>query len=259
MQQGAPRRRPQVSAIRRESGGGRRGRGPRGGRREALGETSGSRQIQPHIPQLICQRGHVRNGGGLVAVGPGGGQERGRREREGAGGGSGNSGSGEGRRRAGRRCAPVGRAGRRCAAAVRRPGRGGPPPGPVRHPRGLWQRNSWTRPSPSSRLPGPWTEPWPPCKRRTPGRHRRTAGRTATYTGSTRRFTRGLLPPGGWNPAIRHKALNGRDSANYAGCIRFAHVRAARVSGTCSARAPKGSARWLNRVPWGGRPPYPTT
>lgn len=61
----------------------------------------------------------------------------------------------------------------------------------------------------------------------------------------------------GRNLAIRDETLNGRDAANYAGCTRFAHVRAARVSGACAAAAVKRSPRWLNRVPGEGDPRTP--
>ncbi|MDX6353632.1 MAG: hypothetical protein QOF98_535 [Streptomyces sp.] len=57
--------------------------------------------------------------------------------------------------------------------------------------------------------------------------------------------------------AIRHKPLNGRDAANYAGCTRFAHVRAARVPGACTAPAVKRRTRWLNRDPGEGDPRTP--
>lgn len=61
----------------------------------------------------------------------------------------------------------------------------------------------------------------------------------------------------GWILAIRRKRLNGRDAANYAGCTRFAHVRATRVPGACATPVVKRRPRWLNRVPGEGDPRTP--
>jgi hypothetical protein len=161
------------------------------------------------------------------------------------------------------------------------------PPGPVRHPRGLWQRNPWPA-QPVKPLAGTRADPRPPCKRHLtrpaqsarpgarphiPGAHSRPCA-CRTPEPPTRHVpaTRHPAPAQGrhrvrtppahwliwdWFPAIRHKALNGRDAANYAGCTRFAPVRAARVSGACTAPAVKRRSRWLNRAPGEGDPRSP--
>jgi hypothetical protein len=105
-----------------------------------------------------------------------------------------------------------------------------------------------------SRLPGPRADPRFPCKRRRPGRHRahgRAHGHIYREHGPASWRVRGR------NLAIRDETLNGRDAANYAGCTRFAHVRAARVSGACAAPAVQRSPRWLNRTPGEGDPRTP--
>ncbi len=68
------------------------------------------------------------------------------------------------------------------------PGDDSTPPGPVRHPRGLWQRNSLARRTHRhSRLTEARADPRLPMQQPAvcTGTER-TAGRTATYTGSTR-------------------------------------------------------------------------
>lgn len=67
------------------------------------------------------------------------------------------------------------------------------------------------------------------------------------------------VPVRGWIRAIRHETLNGREAANYAGCIRFAPVRVARISGPDTALAANRRPRWLNRAPGKGDPRTPTT
>lgn len=192
--------------------------------------------------------------------------------------------TGPGRRCVGRRRERV----RSTAAGCDGPGGMSHPPGPVRHPRGLWQRNPPTRPPRHAACRGCGPIHGHHASAAAPTGTERTAGRTATYTGSTRQNARvprpsrrplahpgsatparppaapgnPRAPPVHWPvrdcfPAIRHKALNGRDAANYAGCTRFAHVRAARVSGACTAPAGKGRSRWLNRAPGEGDPRTP--
>ena len=65
--------------------------------------------------------------------------------------------------------------------------------------------------------------------------------------------------PGGRIPAIRHKALNGRDPANYAGCIRFAPLRVARTIRRMQRARRDGTGAMAESGPRGGRPPNPTT
>jgi hypothetical protein len=250
-----------------------------GGRREASGkrasaETSDSRQSPRHMPELICRktrpaaddrsrtvRGrHAGHSGHVPALR----SDRGVAEKI----------TEDGVEDLWSRCGPPVEhlprvSGSRCAAGPWarhrgeasaqeevhgprgrvRTSRAGPPPAGIvaTEPPGPPYRRH-------SRLPGPRADPRSPCKRRRPERHRahgRAHGHIYREHGPASRRVRGR------NPAIRDETLNGRDAANYAGCTRFAHVRAARVSGACAAPAVQRSPRWLNRTPGEGDPRTP--
>jgi hypothetical protein len=150
---------------------------------------------------------------------------------------------------------------RTCTArdpGVRRPGRrvraprAGPPPagivaaeppGPPRPAIAAWRSGGPTHAPMQARPPRAAQSARPGARPHIPGAHSVSRHGTRTVRG--------------WIRAIRHKPLNGRDAANYAGCTRFAHVRAARVSGACAASSGNRRPRWLNRVQGEGDPRTP--